>query len=390
MEKTNRMKHISILTALALACTLTTGASAQNINRLEKGQEIPDGVVIYSLPLTTIRLDVEAVCETYTPGPYCQWAKKYLGIDVPQEAGVSYTLSRVEMTPYLEADRSCSYIINLDGFLGKASPASFFEFSTQGLIVLSDENKGSGNFWRFPTIATGADALGSEATGNLTSTETTLYRTVRNDRGGYDRVAVRQSQVVEKSPENKAKEAASMILSLRQHRIDIITGNTDATFSGDALRAAVEEIGRLEDEYMSLFTGTSVTSVQTRNFDIVPASGGEEELKKTPIISCYAQPISPLTHSAESCRKLLLCGEKSVRLSAKEFDVMRALLQAGSANLSKESILARVWGYDSNATENHVEVYVGFLRKKLASIGSNIRITAIRRLGYHLEVDEPC
>ena len=69
---------------------------------------------------------------------------------------------------------------------------------------------------------------------------------------------------------------------------------------------------------------------------------------------------------------------------------MRALLQAGSANLSKESILARVWGYDSNATGNHVEVYVGFLRKKLSSIGSNIKIVSIRRLGYHLEVDEPC
>ena len=52
--------------------------------------------------------------------------------------------------------------------------------------------------------------------------------------------------------------------------------------------------------------------------------------------------------------------------------------------------LARVWGFDSNATENHVEVYVGFLRKKLASIGSDIRIVAIRRLGYHLEVGEPC
>ena len=87
---------------------------------------------------------------------------------------------------------------------------------------------------------------------------------------------------------------------------------------------------------------------------------------------------------------MLLQGEKSVRLSAREFDVMRALLQAGSANLSKESILARVWGYDSNATENHVEVYVGFLRKKLSSIGSNIKIVAIRRLGYHLEVEEPC
>ena len=85
---------------------------------------------------------------------------------------------------------------------------------------------------------------------------------------------------------------------------------------------------------------------------------------------------------------LLVCGEKSVRLSAREFDVMRFLLQAGSRIVSKESILARVWGYDSNAVENHVEVYVGFLRKKLRSIGSNVRIEAIRRLGYHLEVME--
>lgn len=84
---------------------------------------------------------------------------------------------------------------------------------------------------------------------------------------------------------------------------------------------------------------------------------------------------------------MLVCGEKRVRLSAREFDVMRFLLQAQDRNLSKEVILARVWGYDSNAVENHVEVYVGFLRKKLRSIGSNIRIEAVRRLGYHLEVD---
>ncbi len=84
----------------------------------------------------------------------------------------------------------------------------------------------------------------------------------------------------------------------------------------------------------------------------------------------------------------LVCGEESVHLSAREFDVMRLLLQAGARNLSKEAILARVWGYDSNAVENHVEVYIGFLRKKLSSIGSNIRIETVRRLGYHLEVSE--
>lgn len=84
----------------------------------------------------------------------------------------------------------------------------------------------------------------------------------------------------------------------------------------------------------------------------------------------------------------LACGEKWVRLSAREFDVMCCLMQARGRNLPKEVILTRVWGYDSNAVENHVEVYVGFLRKKLASIGSNVRIEAVRRLGYHLEADE--
>lgn len=87
---------------------------------------------------------------------------------------------------------------------------------------------------------------------------------------------------------------------------------------------------------------------------------------------------------------MLICGENTVRLSAKEFDIMRFLFQSKERNLTKEVLLARVWGYDSNAVENHVEVYVGFLRKKLQSIGSNVRIVAIRRLGYHLEVIEEC
>ena len=83
----------------------------------------------------------------------------------------------------------------------------------------------------------------------------------------------------------------------------------------------------------------------------------------------------------------LSSGKERVRLSAREFDVMRLLMQTQDRNIPKEALLARVWGYDSNAVENHVEVYVGFLRKKLRSIGSNLHIAAVRRLGYHLEVE---
>ena len=85
---------------------------------------------------------------------------------------------------------------------------------------------------------------------------------------------------------------------------------------------------------------------------------------------------------------MLCCGSERIRLSAREFDVMRLLMQNKEQILPKEVILSRVWGLESNAVENHVEVYVGFLRKKLKSIGSNLRIEAVRRMGYHLEVDE--
>lgn len=85
---------------------------------------------------------------------------------------------------------------------------------------------------------------------------------------------------------------------------------------------------------------------------------------------------------------MLICGSAGMRLSAKEYEIMRILMQAQNQVVSKEFLLSKVWGYDSNAVENNVEVYVAFIRKKLNRIGSNIRIEAIRRLGYHLEVEE--
>ena len=85
---------------------------------------------------------------------------------------------------------------------------------------------------------------------------------------------------------------------------------------------------------------------------------------------------------------MLMCNGKTLRLSAKEFDVMRLLLQAGKRNLSKSAILSHIWGLESNAVENHVEVYVAILRKKLSTVGSDVRIVSIRGLGYHLEVKE--
>ena len=66
---------------------------------------------------------------------------------------------------------------------------------------------------------------------------------------------------------------------------------------------------------------------------------------------------------------------------------MRLLMQFQGRSIRKDILLSRVWGYDSEATENNVEAYITFLRKKLLSIGSDVKIVSIRLLGYHLEVE---
>ncbi len=81
----------------------------------------------------------------------------------------------------------------------------------------------------------------------------------------------------------------------------------------------------------------------------------------------------------------LACADSSVHLSGKEFEVMRILMGSSARVVSKQDLLARVWG-DTDASENSVEAYISFLRKKLAHIGSGVQITTLRMLGYRLEV----
>lgn len=81
----------------------------------------------------------------------------------------------------------------------------------------------------------------------------------------------------------------------------------------------------------------------------------------------------------------LLCGERSVRLSRKEFDMMELLMLNREIVLTKENLLLKIWGYESDAEDNNVEVYISFLRKKLEHLRSRVRIRTIRMVGYCLE-----
>ena len=82
----------------------------------------------------------------------------------------------------------------------------------------------------------------------------------------------------------------------------------------------------------------------------------------------------------------LSCGERSVRLSRKEYDMMELLMRNRDLILTKETLLLKIWGYESDAEDNNVEVFISFLRKKLEHLHSGVKIKTIRMVGYCLAV----
>jgi len=80
----------------------------------------------------------------------------------------------------------------------------------------------------------------------------------------------------------------------------------------------------------------------------------------------------------------LFCNVKSIRLGLKEFEILRLLMSNSTSIVTKEDLLLKVWGSDSNAEDNNVEVYISFLRKKFFFLGSTVAIETLRKIGYHL------
>lgn len=81
----------------------------------------------------------------------------------------------------------------------------------------------------------------------------------------------------------------------------------------------------------------------------------------------------------------LSCGSNEINLTLKEKELMEYLIINKNIVSSKEQIIEKLWGFDSEAEANHVEVYVSFLRKKLKFVHSSVSITAVRGVGYTLK-----
>ncbi|MBO5870494.1 MAG: response regulator transcription factor [Clostridia bacterium] len=85
---------------------------------------------------------------------------------------------------------------------------------------------------------------------------------------------------------------------------------------------------------------------------------------------------------------ILSANRKSLRIGHKEFEILKMMMSNPNQIFSKDDIITKVWGFLSEAEDNNVEVYISFIRKKLQFLKSNVQISTVRKVGYHLDYKE--
>ena len=211
----------------------------------------------YSMPATTLTVDVVVKKESIRSGPYARYAQKYLGVIAPLANKDIYSIS-----------------------------AAALDYSETGSVTLSMQAVGNGN---------------SERTGDVRRANAPIVISNMMSDTSFVRLTPDRTTLGEKSSEEMARDAANMIFTLRKKRIDLITGDAGENVFGAGIQAAIDEIGRLENEYLSLFLGKQIIQQISRRYTIVPDEG------KTSYIVCrFSESGGLLADTDLSGRPILL------------------------------------------------------------------------------------
>lgn len=217
--------------------------------------------VTYALPSTTLLVKVQLQQEQFFAGPYAAYAQRMLNMEAGSKDAVTTTIQSIDIQPVIEADSQAWFTCETEN-------ASLLQLSAQGLVSLPGAGKGA-IAWRFPAPAS-ADFSESGLTTPEKQVTRIEYRQDISEEGDTLSIPIEHKMLVDKSLEDKAAEAAEILLGLRQSRLNIASGNTDANYAGEAMAAALKELDRREQEYLALFRGYSVRHSYNAIFEVIP------------------------------------------------------------------------------------------------------------------------
>lgn len=284
-------KYISLLAIIIITVSCSTPLNFQ-VSKIGEEPEEYTQRIIYSLPATVVRINIEIEKETYIPGPYEKFADRFLGLDqVIQDYSFQYKIGSVDVQTFSEPDPSMFYSLNV--IEGSLNWEKYLSLSNQGFVLQTGESgiqslivpnsKG-------PLLETSFNELSMKM--NLTEITDTLYKTIVTDTMLIRLPVLTTAQKV-RTLEQKAKEAASNLFILRENRFYTIT-NVDGDYpDGKAMDIMVGEMDKMEKAYLELFMGKVVRQKFTRSFLYSPTSSEELQVHKL----CSFSPQKGLTES---------------------------------------------------------------------------------------------
>lgn len=219
--------------------------------------------VIYALPRTGVRVKVQAVKETFQPGPYAAYAEQLLGIkNVKNKASVNWIIDEVKIDMFSEPDPEQVYKAMGDGaFLVNLTPDG----------CLSGIN----------SVNSSAQNLKTETNhvGQITETASNDYFQYYTDSPLYTAGdSTNNYRPVKMADEQKISKAAQRILECRKLQFEIAAGLVDELHpDGEAYKVSLKELKEIEKTYLSLFVGKYNTEKAVFGFDYIPKPGGKSE-----------------------------------------------------------------------------------------------------------------
>ncbi len=244
---------------------------------------VPDSKqgVFYALPRTVVNIEVVINRIEYYKGPYAEYALRYLGLkNVVMANAVEYRINGINITTSAEPDPGQYYFVKLGEKLSKTEKAGLLSLNESGLIlgtlpnavepaeqvirVFKDED---GNILTekdvFPEI------FKYYADVSVFEKVDTIIRKVSIDTLTLERQILKRT-MVDKSPEQKAREAADFIAKIKDNRFNLLTGYQEVSYNQETLEYMDTQLKLLEKEYMKLFTGISIQKSYTYDYKYIP------------------------------------------------------------------------------------------------------------------------
>ncbi|MFO8053772.1 MAG: DUF4831 family protein [Bacteroidales bacterium] len=231
----------------------------------------------YALPRNHIVVDVTVEKTQSFPGPFADYASKFLGLNnVIKEKKSSYEIKDIEISTFYEPDPEQYYFVALnnegmetderigielteDGLIMNVNSTSgVYTAGEKHLIIDGDSNDHSKTFKHFPDY-------------NMYEKVDTVIQKIHQDTITVEKKVLKR-KMVEKPVKQRAKDASDFILKLNEQKMNLLTGFQETPYSKETIEFMVQELDKMEEEYMKLFSGLETNQEYHYRYTYLPSA----------------------------------------------------------------------------------------------------------------------